>query len=191
LFSIAFGPAWCFALGSKDVMRFKLRKRKWLALALLLALPLMALWSLPPRRPPVRVTFQQTTNDPGNGRVGVIEVANNLNETVIIMGAWYVPAKREDLSMAMDTPCASIFDNVSKCAARSTNIVRVSIPTTGGPYRLALQCMPDSKDPWRNQGTLRYRIADLVFLRLQLSQRTMVRWYGGSIVPSQSIEFNQ
>jgi hypothetical protein len=78
-------------------MLSQLRKRKWLALTLLLALLLVALLSLPSPSPPVRVAFQHTTNDPGNGRVGVIRIVNNLSETVIVMGAWYVPTKRKDL----------------------------------------------------------------------------------------------
>ena len=173
-------------------MLSQLRKRKWLALALLLALPLVALWSLPSPSPPVRVAFQHATNDPGNGRVGVIKIVNNLNETVIVMGAWYVPAKRKDLSIAKDTLCASLIsDDVWTFAARSTNSAQVSIPTNRGPYRLVLQCIPDSRSPWRNPGTLRHRIANVVYPWFHPSQRTVVRWYGGYIVASQSIDFSQ
>ena len=180
-----------FSLGWSEAMLSQLRKRKWIPFALLLALPLAALWSLPSPPPMVRVTFQHTTNDPSNGRVGVIKVVNNLNEPVFVMGAWYVPAKRKDLSIAKDTPGALISDDVRQFTARSTNIAEVSIPTNGGPYKLVLQCIPDSRSPWRNQGTLRYRIADLVYPRFHPSQRTVVGWYGGSIVASQSIYVSQ
>ena len=172
-------------------MLSQLRKRKWLVLVLLLAVPLVALWSLPSPTPPVRVSFQHTTNAPTNGRTGVIEIVNNLNEAVIVMGAWYVPANRKDLSIANDTPYASISEDVWTFAARSTNTAQVSIPTNKGPYRLVLQCMPDSRSPRRNQGNLRDRIVSMVYPWLHPSQRTVVRWYGGSIVASQSIDFTQ
>src|SRR6476660_934941 len=91
-------------------------------------------------------------------------MVNNLNETVIVMGAWYVPAKRKDLSIAKDTLGASLIsDDVWTFVARSTNSAQVSIPTNGGPYRLVLQCMPDSRSPWRNPATLRHRIANVVY----------------------------
>jgi hypothetical protein len=169
----------------------QLHKRKCVALAMFLALLLVAIWFLPSPPPPVRVTFQHVTNDPGNGRVGVIELVNNLNETVTVMGAWYVPAKRNDLSISSDTPCASIDGDMSRIRVRSTNIAQVFIPTNGGPYRLVCQCIAESRDPLRSQGTLRYRLISMVSPWLHPSQATLVRWFGGSFVVSQSIDVRQ
>lgn len=120
-------------LRSIHAMLAQPRKCKWLALALLVALPLVALWSLPSAPPPVHVAFQHATNDPSNGRVGVIKVVNNLNETVTVMSGWYVPAKRKDLSIGRDTLCALRSDEMWKFSARRTNIAQVSIPTHWGP----------------------------------------------------------
>jgi hypothetical protein len=172
-------------------MLAQLHKRKWLAVALLVALSVVALWCLPSAPPSVRVTFQHTTNDPGNGKVGVIEVVNNLNETVVIMHAWYVPANRKDFSLGKDTPSALISDKMWEVGARSTNTAPISIPAHGGPYRLAVQCIPDSRSPWRNEGRLRSRFANLVFPWLHPSQKMAVGWYGGAIVATPSIDLSQ
>ena len=169
----------------------QLRKKKYFALTTLLALPLMALWFLPSSPQPVRMTFQYATNDPGNGRVGVIELVNNLKETLVVMGGWYVPAKRKDLSISKDTPLACIDGNAWQFTSRSTNFVQVHIPTNGGPYRLVFQCVPDSKSPWRNEGTLRYRIVNWVSARLHPSQVTLVRSFGGFFIVSESIDISQ
>jgi hypothetical protein len=182
----------CLSRSSKHAMLSQLRKRKWLALALPLALLLVALWALPVSPPPIRVTFQRATNDPENGRVGVIELVNTRSETIDIMIGWYVPAKGNDLALSKDTPIASIYGRMPQLlSARSTNVVQVSIPTNGGPYKLVLQCMPDRTIPWRHQDSLRYRIAELVFPWVHPSQRMAVRWYGGAIVASQSINCSQ
>ena len=151
----------------------------------------LVVWSSLPSPPPVRVTFQHATNDAGKGKVGVIALVNNMNEPVTVMGAWYVPAKRNDLSVSLDTPIASIDGDMSKLAAQSTNIALVSIPTNGGTYKLALQYVPDSRSPWQNYGSLQSRSANLVFPWLHPSQKTAIRWFGGSIVASQSIDFSQ
>jgi len=172
----------------RNVMQ--LRKRIYVALAVLLVLPLLPLWSLHSSRPPVRVTFLCVTNDPGNGRAGVIQVVNYQNEPVIVMGGWYVPSTRDDLSLSWDTPLASICADNSRLTftARSTNITQVSMPTNGGPYKLVFQCVPDSQDPFRTQGTLRHRMASLASSRLHPSQLTVVRWFGGFFAVSQSID---
>jgi hypothetical protein len=175
----------------KDAMISQLRKRKWVALGMLLALPLVVLWFLSSPPPPVRVTFLHATNDPSNGRVGVIELVNPLNEKVTVMGAWYVPAKRKDQSIANDTPLVSIDGDMSRLAAGSTNIVQVSIPTNGGPYRLVCQCVRESKDPSRSQGTLRYRTIFFISPWLHPSQVTLVRLCGGFFAASQSIDPSQ
>ena len=107
------------------------------------------------------------------------------------MGGWYVPAKRNVLGVSKDTPIASIYGEMPKLIARSTNIVQVSMPTNGGPYKLALQCVPDRTAPWRIQGDLRYRIIWLVSPWLHPSRRTLVRWFGGFFVASQSIDVRQ
>ena len=128
----------------------QMRKRTWVVLATLLALPLVALLFLSSPSASVRVRFLQTTNDPANGRVGVITMVNTQDEAVVVMGGWYVPAERNDLSASMDTPVASIYgDEMPVLSARSTNIVQVSMPTNGGPYKLVFQCVPDRRAPWR------------------------------------------
>ena len=166
----------------------QLRKWTFVALAILLALAFVGLWFFPSPPLSVRSTFQYVTNDAGNGRVGVIELVNNLNETVDVMGGWYVPAKRTDLSMSAETPVASIYGDVSKLAARTTNIVQVSVPTNRGPYRLVFQCVPERTSPQRMEGTLRYRILWKVSPWLHPSQATLVRWFNGFFVASQSID---
>jgi len=166
----------------------QVRRQKWVALTMLLALALVALWFLPSSLSPVRVTFRHATNDPVSGKVGVIELVNNLKETVVVMGGWYVPAKRKDLSISKETPLAYIDGEPFRFTAQSTNTAQVHIPTNGGAYRLVFQCVPDSKDPPRMQGTLRYRILNSVYPWLHPSQKTIVRWSGGFFVVSQSID---
>jgi hypothetical protein len=171
----------------------KLSKRTRVALAALLVLPFVALWFSPSRPPPLRVTFHHAANDPANGRVGIIQVVNHQTEGVIVMGGWYVPAKREDLSLSRDTPIASLCDEMQgfKFTARSTNLVKVSMPTNGGPYKLVLQCAPESQDPWLTEPTLRHRMALWADSWVHPSQRTLVRWFGGFFAVSQSIDIDQ
>jgi hypothetical protein len=168
----------------------QLRKRICVAFAVLLVLYLVALWSLHSLRPLVRVTFLCATNDVGNGRAGVIQVVNDQSEPVILMAGWYVPATRDDLSLVRDTPLASICGDTSRLTftAQSTNIIRVSMPTNGGPYKLVFQCVPDSLDPSRTPWTLRHRMVDLAISRFHPSQRTVVRLMGGLFAVSQSID---
>jgi hypothetical protein len=158
-----------------------------IALALLLALPLGLFWWLHSRPTPVRVTFQHAINGPGNARLGVIELVNNLNERVTVMGGWYVPLRRTDLSLSKDTPLAPLNGNAAELPARSTNIRQLPIPTNGGPYRLVFQCMPESKDPARIAGTRRFRLLSLISPWLSQSQVTQVRWFGGFFAASESI----
>ena len=141
--------------------------------------------------PPVHVAFLHATNDPSNGRVGVIKLVNNLKEPVFVMGGWYVPAKQKDLSISKNTPLAWIDGEAYQFAARSTNIVQVHTPTNGGPYRLVCRCVPESKEPSRNQRTLRYRTLFFVSPWLHPSQMTVVRWCGEFFAASQSIDFTQ
>lgn len=169
----------------------QLRKRTWIALSAVLVLSLVALWFRSSPTTGVYVTFMQTTNEPTNGRVGIIEMVNMEDEDVFVMGGWYVPAKRDDLSASWDTPIASIYRDEPVLSARSTNIVRVSMPTNGGVYRLVFQCVPAHTIPWPNQGSLRYRVMERVSPWLNPSQRTLVRWYGGWFAPSQPIDFSQ
>ena len=165
----------------------RMPKRKWFAFTLIVALLLLALWSLSFRRAPVRVTFQHTTNDPANGRIGVIEVVNNLNETVVINGGWYVPAKRKDLSQGHDTPSASLSQ--WNFTARSTNIAQVAIPTNGGSYRLVLWTIPESRSPWRKPAPLPVRIYFFLYPHCPF---WLTRWLiNGSTVASQTIDFTQ
>lgn len=172
----------------EDAMFPRLLKRTFVALAILLALAFVARWFFHSPSLPVRATFQYLTNDVGSGRVGVVELVNALNETVEVMGAWYVPAKRNDLSVSAETPAASIYGDVRDLAARTTNIVRVSVPTNGGPYRLVFQCVPERTSPQRMEGTLRYRILWKFASWLHPSQATLVRWFNGFFVASQSID---
>lgn len=190
---LALAPAIALTLlwGCSSPSATQLRKQACATLAILLTLPLVAIWFLPSSPPPARVTYQHATNDLGNGRVGVIELVNNLNETVIVMGAWYVPAKRNDLCVSKDTPAAFIYGDVSKLGARSTNVVQVSLPKNEGPYRLVFQCVPESTNPQRMQGSVRYWIVWRIWRWLHPSQVTVARWLGGFFVVSKSIDLSQ
>ena len=166
----------------------RLLKRTFVALPILLPLAFVSFWFLRSTPPPVRATFQFLTNDVANGKVGVVQLVNTLNETVEVMGAWYVPAERSDLSVSKETPAASIYGDVRDLAARTIKIVQVSVPTNGGPYRLVFQCVPERTSPHRMEGTLRYRILWKFAQWHQPSQATLVRWFNGFFVVSQSID---
>ncbi len=175
-------------LSPKDTMFLRLRKVTFVALGITLALAFAAHWFFRSSPPPLRATFQYATNDAEHGRIGVIELVNDLHEPVDIMGGWYVPANRNDLSISAETPVATIYGDVCRLTARTTNMVQVSVPTNGGPYRLVFQCVPERTSPQRAEGTLRYRILRKVSPWLHPSQKTLVRWFNGSFVASQRID---
>src|SRR5678816_2298601 len=66
----------------EDHMFPPLLKRTFVAIAILLALAFGVLWFFQSSPPPVRAAFLCVSNDFGYGRVGVVELVNNLNEKV-------------------------------------------------------------------------------------------------------------
>src|SRR4051812_1878618 len=160
-------------------MSTKARTRALIAFAAILATSALLVGLLRASAPRLSVSFHGEVNDPENGRVGLIEVINHLNEPMDLMGAWYVPAGRTDLSMNTRTPIASIYPDGPTVQARTTNYVRVSLPTNSGSYKLVFQCVPERMRPSRIQNSLRYKVVWPLDRHLHFSQATLIRWFNG------------
>jgi hypothetical protein len=167
-----------------------LRQHKvWLAtgVAILLVLLVLLLTSRGSSSSAVRLTFLYTTNNPQVGKVGVFELVNQLPETVVQSIGHYKPANRSGFNTEVGDLGARIF-GAHQFAAGTTNILKVSLPTNRGPFKLVLMCFPASKATPQFNRSVRSRIAALVSPWVHPSFATQARWYGAVFTESQSFE---
>jgi hypothetical protein len=153
----------------------------------LIFIVIVVFWSSPTPPSAIRLTFLYSTNHPQFGKVGVFELANQLNETISSSGGHYKPAKRSGLNAEKGDWGAMIL-GVHQFAAATTNMLQVWSPTNGGQYKLVLQCLPASKSTPQFYGSARFRIASFLSPWVHPSFATQARWYGSLFAESQSFE---
>jgi hypothetical protein len=110
-----------------------------------------------------------------------------LNEPVNSSGGFYKPASRVGMNPQTGDWGATIF-SAHQFAAGSTNIIRLWIPTNGGPFKLVLRCLPASKTTQEYNAGIRVRFVSFISPLAKPSFATQARWYGSVFAESQSFE---
>jgi hypothetical protein len=121
---------------------------------------------------PVRLTFLHATNDPGSGNVvGVFQLKNESKEDTEIAGGLLHENKGGRWPIGRSTA----LQGPDCCPSRTSILLAIRMPTNGGPYRLAVRCIPVSKLTPKYYHSLRYRFG-LFASRYRLIPRL---WLGG------------
>lgn len=168
-------------------MSWRDHKGKLAAVAGTVLLVAFFLWCAP-APPPVRLTFLHLTNSAVNGRMAAFAVANVSAKTMISLGIYLRPADESDRSQSIwewqqPGELRSRFD------ARTTNTFHtVLISTNGGPQRLELIYLPESKLTNQFNNNVRARLVRMVSFWLPASDETRMRRAGLSIAKSQVFE---
>lgn len=113
------------------------------SLAALVGLTL-AIFRLAAPPPPVRVTFLSATNN-GTLRMGVFRFENDLNEPVTTEWGFYQRKSESGVEPQMGNYGVQMTDTLRDFPGGASNTFQIYIPTNGGPYRLVLSCLPNSK----------------------------------------------
>jgi hypothetical protein len=162
-----------------------LKRKKVLAVMSVAVVIAVTLFSLTPAQHPISLTFLYTTNAPSVGTVGVFRLENNLDEPIATSGGFYQRAGDRGAEPRIGDYGASL-GGVRRFKP-GVGTFQAWIPTNGGPYRLVLYCVPDSKATRQHRNSLRMRMLGLVS-RLPVSQRFIGRWAGTQFTTSQRFE---
>ena len=135
----------------------------------------------------VSLTFLQTTNDEHYGKTGLFQIVNHLNETVRCDQGFYKPASRPGLNSQMGDAGALVFGK-HQFTANTTNVIEIWIPPNGGPYKLVLRCLPESKATAAFTKSIRVRFFSFISPYVKPSFATQSQWYGSIFAESQSFE---
>ena len=152
-----------------------------IAASLILCLALLWLIAQPT---PLRLTFLHGTNDSQIGRMGVFRLENNLNERVNTGGGFYQREHERGVESRLGDYGADL-GGVQHVLPGVSNTFRVWMPTNGGPYRLVLYCVPDSKTTPQFLSSLRMRLLGFVSQHSPISQGFIGRWAGTQFTMSQ------
>jgi len=144
------------------------------------------LFSLTPAQPPIGLTFLYTTNAPSVGIVGVFLLQNNLEEPISTAGGFYQRTSSRGIGPQIGDYGATL-GGVQRFTNGVGRTFQTWIPTNGGPYRLVLYCVPESKGTRRYLSSLRMRMLGLIS-RLPVSQRFIGRWAGTQFTTSQRFD---
>jgi hypothetical protein len=158
-----------------------------LALVLLLS---VGLYLSAASTPDLYLTYVCSTNLPPQGAVGMFQLHSSMNEAVQIGGAFY---QCEGLSGTMPTSkdVGTGFDLDSRWLKPGTSVyLYAPLPTSKGPYRLVVHCLPESTFTAEYRRSLRLRIVQatthlpLSVRHLPFAERFISRCSGIRVVRS-------
>ena len=124
----------------------------------------LALWILtPPLQPPVRLTFLKATNDVQTGLCwGTFLLENNMSATVQADAGIYERQSGSKWVHGVGDYGVDLGLGPRWFAAGTTNLLSLWVPNKGGPYRLVLICVPNSRITQQYNKSVRVRLLALL-----------------------------